>query len=53
MKSDPPREQGHPDEVLNALTDDLTNDEHPQYAAALAVDPGQLRDWICVVATAA
>lgn len=30
------REQGHRAEVLNVLTDELTNDEHPQYAGVLA-----------------
>lgn len=30
------REQGHQAEVLNVLTDDLTDDEHPRYAGVLA-----------------
>ncbi|MEO6997184.1 MAG: class I SAM-dependent methyltransferase [Terracoccus sp.] len=30
------REQGHRADVLNVLTDELTNDEHPTYAAVLA-----------------
>lgn len=30
------REQGHRAEVLNVLTDELTNEEHPAYAAVLA-----------------